>query len=116
MVVHFAVTGVNPQATDLTTGADGKVTFSYTGTTMGDDTVVVSATITTTPITLDPVAVQWGTAIGTPWLRSSVRISNAARSAVWSVSERPLRRSTSVSVQAAIFVLRQCFSPPGGLA
>src|SRR5262249_46284497 len=66
VTVHFAVTGVNPRTADVTTGADGKATFSYAGTTMGDDTVVASATITTTLITLDPVDVQWGTAIGTP--------------------------------------------------
>ena len=66
VVVHFVVTGDNPQTANVTTGADGKATFSYSGTTMGDDTVVISATITTTVITLDPIHVQWGSAIGTP--------------------------------------------------
>jgi RHS repeat-associated protein len=66
VVVHFGVTGVNPQAADVPTGADGKATFTYSGTTMGNDTVVASATVTTTLITLDPIQVQWGKATGTP--------------------------------------------------
>ena len=66
VVVHFAATGVNPQTSDVTTGADGKATFNMTGTTMGNDTVVVSATITTSLITLPPITVKWGTANGAP--------------------------------------------------
>ena len=66
VAVHFAVTGVNPQSTNVTTSADGKATFSYAGTVMGDDSVLVSATITTTQITLDPIPVQWAQSIGTP--------------------------------------------------
>ena len=59
VAVHFAVTGVNPQTANVSTGADGKATFSYAGTVMGDDTVLASATITTAAITLDPIPVQW---------------------------------------------------------
>src|SRR6185436_3072852 len=66
VVVHFVVTGDNPRTADVTTGGDGKATFAYAGTTMGDDTLVVSATITTTLITLAPIHVQWGQAVGTP--------------------------------------------------
>jgi hypothetical protein len=60
------VTGVNPQTADVTTNSSGKATFSYAGTTMGDDSVVASATITTTLITLSAVPVQWASAVGTP--------------------------------------------------
>jgi RHS repeat-associated protein len=66
VAVHFAVSGVNPQSANVTTGADGKAAFSYAGTVMGEDTVVVSATITTSLITLDPIPVQWAQAVGTP--------------------------------------------------
>jgi Big-like domain-containing protein len=38
--IVFEVTGVNPQpAATRTTGADGKATFTYTGTTAGDDAI-----------------------------------------------------------------------------
>ena len=76
VVVNVVVTGDNPQTANVTTGADGKATFSYSGTTMGDDTVVISATITTTVVTLDPIHVQWGR-------RSERRAPAARRRSTW---------------------------------
>ena len=51
VVVSFVVTGVNAGATGVcvpstcTTGADGKVTFTYTGTNEGDDTINAAITV-----------------------------------------------------------------------
>ncbi len=66
VTVDFAVTGVHPQATHPVTGADGKATLSYTGTAIGSDSVVASATITTTVVTSNAIPVDWASAIGTP--------------------------------------------------
>jgi RHS repeat-associated protein len=66
VTVHVAVTGVNPQAADLTTGANGTAAFSFSGTNLGVDTVVASGTITTALVTSAPVEVQWATSVGTP--------------------------------------------------
>ena len=43
LVVHLVVDGPNAAATNLTTGADGTATFTYTGTAAGTDTAQASA-------------------------------------------------------------------------
>ena len=64
--VHVVVSGVNAQTTDLTTGASGTATFVYAGANLGNDTIVVSATITTTTVEATPVHVLWMSSVGTP--------------------------------------------------
>ena len=57
VLVSFAVTGANAGATgtcapaDCKTGADGKVSFTYTGANDGDDTITASATADETTLT-----------------------------------------------------------------
>jgi RHS repeat-associated protein len=64
--VHFVVTGINPQTADLATGVDGKAHLTYSGVAIGKDRIVASATITTTPITLSSIEIDWVSAVGTP--------------------------------------------------
>jgi hypothetical protein len=44
-VVHFTVTGVNPQTGEGTTNEAGEATFTYTGEHAGEDHIVASATV-----------------------------------------------------------------------
>ncbi len=66
VTVHFTATGPHAQSPDIVTGADGKATLEYTGTTIGIDRVVASATVTTTVVTTNVLNIQWATAVGTP--------------------------------------------------
>jgi RHS repeat-associated protein len=64
--IQLTITGVNPQTTTLTTGADGKASFTYAGPNLGSDTLVASGTITTTVVQSAPVVVAWASSVGTP--------------------------------------------------
>src|ERR1043165_1933934 len=59
VVVHFAVTGVNPRTVDVTTGADGQAILTDTSAAIGPDRVVATATITTTPVSTNPITIEW---------------------------------------------------------
>src|SRR6266511_223832 len=68
-----------------------------------------------TPAPIDDDCSPVQARIGMPWSRSSVRISNSARCSARRTSRSPAGLCCTASSHAAIFVLRQCFTPPGGL-
>ena len=64
--VHVVITGPNAQVLDVITGADGHADVVYTGIQIGTDTLVATATLTTTPVSSAPMPVVWAGAVGTP--------------------------------------------------
>jgi RHS repeat-associated protein len=64
--VHFVVSGFDPKTVDLVTGPDGTASFSYSATNLGKDSVVVTGTVTTVPVTAT-LDLNWVSSVsGTP--------------------------------------------------
>jgi RHS repeat-associated protein len=64
--VHFVISGFDPKTVDLVTGPDGTASFSYSATNLGKDSVVVTGTVTTVPVTAT-MDLNWVSSVsGTP--------------------------------------------------
>jgi YD repeat-containing protein len=61
--IRVAVTGANPRTEVLLTNADGVVTFSYTGVTVGTDSLTATA-LAPTPLVSSTVTVDWALPAG----------------------------------------------------
>ncbi len=63
LAVHLAITGANATAQDGTTNASGLATFTYTGTTRGDDIAQATATYRGAPLVSNTATIAWVTPI-----------------------------------------------------
>jgi Mg-chelatase subunit ChlD len=63
--VHLTVTGANPQTVAGTTNSSGVAQLNYTGSNVGADALVASATIVSSPIQSNTAIVEWGAARAT---------------------------------------------------
>ena len=63
LAVHLAITGANPTTADATTDATGLATFTYTGTTRGNDTAQATATYRGATLTSNTSGISWVTPI-----------------------------------------------------
>jgi len=66
--VDFDVTGANPQSQEVTANASGQASFTYAGARQGTDSIVASATVSSSPISSNPVSVTWAAGQDTTFL------------------------------------------------